>query len=144
MSQSSSGIPDIPSPESPPLHEQGLLPDPATSNKDDNKMDTSQMVTAEQLSCNDFLFAHPAPKRLSDPTPEHLLYFEVLLKEAAALMTKVQKQQSAANNIRSPTWERASLTIEECSRRIRAICTYTGVPTKKELAELKKARSAHG
>ncbi|GIX94346.1 hypothetical protein CDAR_561791 [Caerostris darwini] len=49
-------------------------------------MDTSQTVTAEQLSCNDFLFGHPAPKRLSDPTPEHLLYFEVLLKEAAALM----------------------------------------------------------
>ncbi|GIY14785.1 hypothetical protein CDAR_304421 [Caerostris darwini] len=48
MSQSSSGLPDIPSPESPPLHEQGLLPDPATSNKEEEtKMDTSQMVTAE-------------------------------------------------------------------------------------------------
>ncbi|GIY43477.1 hypothetical protein CDAR_81541 [Caerostris darwini] len=53
--------------------------------------------------------------------------------------------QSAATNIKSPTWERNSLTIEECSRRIRAICTYTGVPAshlpaKKELAELKKAK----
>ncbi|GIY50973.1 hypothetical protein CDAR_593191 [Caerostris darwini] len=120
MSQSSSGPPDLTSPESPPLFEQGILPDPATAtiNKDtDSKMDTSQTVTAEQLSCNDFLFGHPAPTRLSDPTPEHLLYFE----------------------------ERASLTIEECSKRIRAICTYTGIPashlpTKKELLEIKKAK----
>ncbi|GIY59042.1 hypothetical protein CDAR_275491 [Caerostris darwini] len=98
MSQSSSGLPDIPSPESPSLYEKGLLPDPAITNSE-TKMDTSQTVTAEQLSCNDFLFGHPAPRRLTDPTPEHLLYFEVLLKEAAALMAKVQKHQSAANNI---------------------------------------------
>ncbi|GIY24160.1 hypothetical protein CDAR_300531 [Caerostris darwini] len=81
-------------------------------------------------------------QHLSDPS---ILYFEMLLKEAAALMIKVQKHRSAANNIRSPTWEKASLTIEECSRRIRAICTYTGVPashlpTKKELTEMKKAK----
>ncbi|GIY71194.1 hypothetical protein CDAR_510701 [Caerostris darwini] len=109
MSQSSSGIPVVPSPESPPLHEQGLLPDPAINNTE-TQMDTSQT-------------------------------------EAATLMLKVQKHQSAATNIRSPTWERASLTTEECSRRIRAICTYTGVPashlpTKKELAELKKGQRA--
>ncbi|GIY40935.1 hypothetical protein CDAR_168131 [Caerostris darwini] len=60
-------------------------------------------------------------------------------------MSKVQKHQSAANNIKSPTWEKASITIEECSRRIRAICTYCGVPashlpSKKELAEIKKAK----
>ncbi|GIY14784.1 hypothetical protein CDAR_304411 [Caerostris darwini] len=59
-------------------------------------------------------------------------------------MTKVQNI-SAANNIKSPTWERASMTIEECSRRIRAICTYTGIlashlPSKRELAEIKKAK----
>ncbi|GIY73051.1 hypothetical protein CDAR_566091 [Caerostris darwini] len=148
MSQSSSGPPDITSPESPPLHEQGIPPDSAAASniKDaEVRMDTSQTVTAEQLSSNDFLFGHPAPMRLSDPTPEHLLYFEVLLKEAAALMVKVSKHQSAANNIKSPTWERASLTIEDCSRRIRAICTYTGIPashlpTKKELLEIKKAK----
>ncbi|GIY51103.1 hypothetical protein CDAR_498351 [Caerostris darwini] len=148
MSQSSSGPPDLTSPESPPLFEQGIPPDPAAANinKDaEIKMDTSQTVTAEQLSCNDFLFGHPAPTRLSDPTPEHLLYFEVLLKEAAALMVKVSKHQSAANNIKSPTWERAALTIEDCSKRIRAICTYTGIPashlpTKKELLEIKKAK----
>ncbi|GIY48017.1 hypothetical protein CDAR_621461 [Caerostris darwini] len=143
MSQSSSGLTDLTSPESPPLHEQGLPRDPETNNSEDTNMDTSQMVTAEQLSNSDFLFSHPAPHRLSDPTPEHILYFENLMKEAATLMLKVQKHQSAATNIKSPTWERASLTIEECSRRIRAICTYTGVPayqlpTKKELAELKK------
>ncbi|GIY64031.1 hypothetical protein CDAR_465211 [Caerostris darwini] len=84
------------------------------------------------------------PKRKTDPTPEHLLYFEVLLKEAAALMTKVQKHHSVAN-IKSPTWERASMTIEECSRSIRAICKYTGIPashlpSKKELAEIKKVK----
>ncbi|GIY56430.1 hypothetical protein CDAR_62701 [Caerostris darwini] len=110
-------------------------------------MDTTTTVTSELLSNSDFLFSHPAPQRLSDPSPEHILYFEMLMKEAATLMLKVQKHQSAATNIRSPTWERASLTIEECSRRIRAICTYTGVPashlpTKKELAELKKGQRA--
>ncbi|GIY05805.1 hypothetical protein CDAR_427821 [Caerostris darwini] len=57
----------------------------------------------------------------------------------------MQKHQSAANNRRSPTWEKACLIIEECSRRIRAICTYNGVPAshlpaKKELAEIKKAK----
>ncbi|GIY07588.1 hypothetical protein CDAR_31501 [Caerostris darwini] len=145
MSQSSSGLTDLTSPESPPLHEQGLPRDPQTATPDVTEMDTSQTVTAEQLSSSDFLFSHPAPHRLSDPTPEHLLYFEVLLKEAAALMVKVSKHQSAANNIKSPTWERASLTIEDCSKRIRAICTYTGIPashlpTKKELSELKKAK----
>ncbi|GIY88336.1 hypothetical protein CDAR_295201 [Caerostris darwini] len=145
MSQSSSGLTDLTSPESPPLHEQGLPRDPQTATPDVTEMDTSQTVTAEQLSSSDFLFSHPAPHRLSDPTPEHLLYFDVLLKEAAALMVKVSKHQSAANNIKSPTWERASLTIEECSKRIRAICTYTGIPashlpTKKELSELKKAK----
>ncbi|GIY11356.1 protein BUD31 homolog [Caerostris darwini] len=142
------GPPDLTSPESPPLFEQGIPPDPAAANinKDaEIKMDTSQTVTAEQLSCNDFLFGHPAPTRLSDPTPEPLLYFEVLLKEAAAVMVKVSKHQSAANNIKSPTWERASLTIEDCSKRIRAICTYTGIPAshlpiRKELLEIKKAK----
>ncbi|GIY34259.1 hypothetical protein CDAR_97901, partial [Caerostris darwini] len=96
MSQSSSGPPDVTSPESPPLFEQGIPPDSAAANNNSDaevKMDTSQMVTAEQLSCNDFLFGHPAPTRLSDPTPEHLLYFEVMLKEAAALMVKVSKHQ---------------------------------------------------
>ncbi|GIY00179.1 hypothetical protein CDAR_20111 [Caerostris darwini] len=138
MRQSSSGPPadELTSPVSPPLHEQGLP---------EKQPIATMTVTAEQLSNSDFLFDHPAPHRLSGPSPGHLLYFEVLLKEAAALMTKVQKHQSAANNIRSPTWEKASLTIEECSRRIRAICTYTGVPashlsTKKELAEIKKAK----
>ncbi|GIX75511.1 hypothetical protein CDAR_298631 [Caerostris darwini] len=143
MSQSSS-VPlavELTSPESPPLHEQGL-PD-----KQDTAMDTSTTVTAEQLSNTDFLFDHPAPQHLTHPSPEHLLYFEVLLKEAAALMIKVQKHQSVANNIRSPTWEKASPTIEECSRRIRASCMYTGVPashlpSKKELAEIKKGQGA--
>ncbi|GIY31916.1 hypothetical protein CDAR_409681 [Caerostris darwini] len=60
-------------------------------------------VSAEQLSNTEFLLSHSAPHRLSDPSPEHLLFFEVLLKEAAALMSKVQKHQSAANNIKSPT-----------------------------------------
>ncbi|GIY03806.1 hypothetical protein CDAR_288921 [Caerostris darwini] len=69
----------------------------------------------------------------------------MLLKEAAAPMIKVQKHQRAANIILSPTWEKASLTIEECSQRIRAICTYIGapashLPTKKELSELNKAK----
>ncbi|GIX75518.1 hypothetical protein CDAR_298671 [Caerostris darwini] len=91
-------------------------------------LDTTTLVTAEQLSSNDFLFGHPAPMRLTDPTPEHLLFFEVLLKEATFLMAKVQKHQRASNTIKSPTWEKASMTIEECSRRIRAICTYTGIP----------------
>ncbi|GIY19438.1 hypothetical protein CDAR_208181 [Caerostris darwini] len=108
-------------------------------------MDTSMTVAAEQLSSTDFLFDHRAPHRLSDPSPEHVLYFEVLLKEAAALMIKVQKHQSASNNICSPTWEKATLTIEECFRRIRAICAYIGVPvshlrTKLELTEMKKAK----
>ncbi|GIX84440.1 hypothetical protein CDAR_620631 [Caerostris darwini] len=122
MSQSSSGSPadELTSPVSPPLHEQGL-PD-----KQQITMDTTMTVTAELLSNTDFLFDHPVP-------------------HAAVLIIKVQKHQSAANNIRSPTWEKAFLTIEECSRRIRTICTYTGVPashlpTEKELAEIKKAK----
>ncbi|GIY11651.1 hypothetical protein CDAR_53041 [Caerostris darwini] len=80
-----------------------------------NDMDTTITVTAEQLSNTEFLLSH-------------LLFFEDLLKEAAALMTKVQKYQRAANNIKSPTWEKASIPIEESSQRIRAVCTYTGVP----------------
>ncbi|GIY19160.1 hypothetical protein CDAR_6861, partial [Caerostris darwini] len=54
MSQSSSGLTDLTSPESPPLHEQGLPRDPETTNSEDTNMDTSQTVTAEQLSNSDF------------------------------------------------------------------------------------------
>ncbi|GIX89381.1 hypothetical protein CDAR_441041 [Caerostris darwini] len=73
---------------------------------EDNDMDTSQVVSAEQLSNTEYLLTHPAPRRLSDPLPEHILYFEGLMKEAAALMLKVQKHQSAATNIKSPTWRK--------------------------------------
>ncbi|GIY23009.1 hypothetical protein CDAR_299321 [Caerostris darwini] len=108
-------------------------------------MDTTQTVTAEQLSSNEFLMNHPAPRRLTEPTLEHYLYFEVLLKEAATLMDKVHKSSSAAQNVRSPTWEKASLQVEDASKRIRAICHYTGIPashlpTKKELTEMRKAK----
>ncbi|GIY29073.1 hypothetical protein CDAR_47241 [Caerostris darwini] len=60
-------------------------------------------------------------------------------------MDKVHKSSSAAQNVRSPTWERASLQVEDASKRIRAICHYTGIPashlpTKKELTETRKAK----
>ncbi|GIY52149.1 hypothetical protein CDAR_432392 [Caerostris darwini] len=142
MSQSSSGPPVVEtySPESPPLFEQGI-----NDVVDPNKMDTTQTVTAEQLSSNEFLMNHPAPKCLTEPTLEYYLYFEVLLKEAATLMDKVHKSSSAAQNVRSPTWEKASLQVEDASKRIRAICHYTGIPashlpTKKELTEMRKAK----
>ncbi|GIY23083.1 hypothetical protein CDAR_525321 [Caerostris darwini] len=142
MSQTSSGPPafETYSPESPPLHEQGINED-----ADSNKMDTAQTVTAEQLSSNEYLLNHPAPRRLTEPTLEHYLFFEMLLKEAATLMDKVHKSSSAAQNVRSPTWEKASLQVEDASKRIRAICHYTGIPashlpTKKELTEMRKAK----
>ncbi|GIY10207.1 hypothetical protein CDAR_56911 [Caerostris darwini] len=142
MSQSSSGplVVETYSQESPPLFEQGI-----NDVVDPNKMNTTQTVTAEQLSFNEFLMNHPAPKRLTEPTLEHYLYFEVLLKEAATLMDKVHKSSSAAQNVRSPTWEKASLQVEDASKHIRAICHYTGIPashlpTKKELTEMRKAK----
>ncbi|GIY39624.1 hypothetical protein CDAR_279151 [Caerostris darwini] len=60
-------------------------------------------------------------------------------------MDKVHKSASAAQNVRSPLWETTSMRNEECGRRIRAICTYTGVPasllpTKKELIEMRKQK----
>ncbi|GIY13805.1 hypothetical protein CDAR_469421 [Caerostris darwini] len=137
MSQSSSGPPAIDlSPDSPPLHEQGITP----FDDQPSMMDVTMTVTREQLRDNNFLANHPAPHSLSDPTTEHLLFFEELLKEAASLMLQIQKHQSAANNIHGPTWEKASKKIEEYSTRISAICTYTGIPashipTKKELLE---------
>ncbi|GIY14565.1 hypothetical protein CDAR_111721 [Caerostris darwini] len=132
---------EILSPDSPPLHEQSVIPEVAS----DIEMDTSQIVTREDFANTDFPMSHPATRRLSDPTPEHLLFFEDLLKEAATLMAEVQKYPSAAHNIRSPTWEKASLTIEECNKRIKAICTYIGVPayqlpTKMELNELRQMK----
>ncbi|GIY09644.1 hypothetical protein CDAR_412271, partial [Caerostris darwini] len=142
MSQTSSGPPaEAYSPESPPLHEQGIIQDD-TPNTD---MDTTASVSKEDLANNDFLLRNPASKRVSEPTLEHYLFFEELLKEAASLMDKIHKHSSAAHNVRSPTWENASLRIEECSKRIRAICTYTGVPasllpSKKELIEMRKAK----
>ncbi|GIY40750.1 hypothetical protein CDAR_213521 [Caerostris darwini] len=82
MSQTSSGPPDteLLSPDSPSLHEQGIIPD--TSN---TAMDTSLTVTREDLANTDFLLSHPAPRRLSEPSIEYLLFFEELLKEAASL-----------------------------------------------------------
>ncbi|GIX66601.1 hypothetical protein CDAR_413641 [Caerostris darwini] len=142
MSQSSSGPPVVDlSPESPPLHEQGITP----VDDQPSMMDVTMTVTRGQLRDNNFLANHPAPHRLTDPTMEHPLFFEELLKEAASLMLQIQKHQSAANNIRSPTWEKASKKIEEYSTRIRAICTYTGVPashipTKKELREMRRQK----
>ncbi|GIY86659.1 hypothetical protein CDAR_468191 [Caerostris darwini] len=108
-------------------------------------MDTSTSVSKEDLADNEYLIKNPTAKRSSEPTLEHYLFFEELLKEAATFMDKVHKHSSAAQNVRSPTWEKASLQIEECSKRIRAICTYTGVPasllpSKKELIEMRKAK----
>ncbi|GIX94862.1 hypothetical protein CDAR_503961 [Caerostris darwini] len=142
MSQTSSGpqVEDL-SPESPPLHEQGINQnDPSTTD-----MDITASVSKEDLANNEFLIKNPATIRVSEPTLEHYLFFEELLKEAATLMDKIHKHSSAAHNVRSPTWENASLRIEECSKRIRAICTYTGVPasllpSKKELIEMRKAK----
>ncbi|GIY25413.1 hypothetical protein CDAR_71951, partial [Caerostris darwini] len=118
MSQSSSGPPaaELPSPESPPLHEQGIIP----AEDHPSMMDVTMTVTREQLNDNNFLSNHPAPHR-------------------------IQKHQSAANNIRSPAWEQASRKVEEYSTRIRAICTYTGIPashipTKKEILEMRKQK----
>ncbi|GIY85341.1 hypothetical protein CDAR_317951 [Caerostris darwini] len=146
MSQTSSGPPavDLTSPESPPLCEQGIIED-ATKTINDNSMDISQSATEDELKDNNYLLAHPAIKNNVEPTIEHYLFFDDLLKEAATLMDKVHKSASAANNVRSPSWEITSMKIEECSRRIRAICTYTGVPasllpTKKELLEMRKQK----
>ncbi|GIY58450.1 hypothetical protein CDAR_125231, partial [Caerostris darwini] len=142
MSQTSSGPPVVDlSPESPPLHEQGINQnDPSTTD-----MDITASVSKGDLANNEFLIKNPASKRVSEPTLEHYLFFEELLKEAAALMDKIHKHSSAAHNVRSPTWENASLRIEECSKRIRAIFTYTGVPasllpSKKKLIEMRKAK----
>ncbi|GIY62840.1 hypothetical protein CDAR_89781 [Caerostris darwini] len=142
MSQTSSGPPVIDlSPESLPLHEQGINQiDPPIAD-----METSASVSKDDLANNDFLTKNPASKRVSEPTLEHYLFFEELLKEAATLMDRIHKHSSAAQNVRSPTWERASLQIEECSKLIHAICTYTGVPasllpSKKELIEMRKAK----
>ncbi|GIY69146.1 hypothetical protein CDAR_376101 [Caerostris darwini] len=128
MSQTSSGPPavDLASPESPPLHEQGII-DAATGNNE-NHMDTTQCATDDDLKDNNYLLSHPAIKKSTEPTLEHYLFFEELLKEAATLMDKVHKSASAAQNVRSPLWETTSMRVEECGRRIRAICTYTGVP----------------
>ncbi|GIY15712.1 hypothetical protein CDAR_251071, partial [Caerostris darwini] len=92
-----------------------------------------------------FLSSHPAPHKVLEPSIEHLLFFEELLKEAASLMLQIQKHQSAANNIRGPAWAQASRKVEEYSTRIRAICTYTGIPashipTKKEILEMRKEK----
>ncbi|GIY32419.1 hypothetical protein CDAR_510451 [Caerostris darwini] len=100
MSQSSSGPPAINlSPESPPLHEQGII----LIDDQPSMMDLTMTVTREQLNDNNFFSNHPAPHRLSDPTTEHMLFLEELLKEAASLMLQIQKHQSAANNIRGST-----------------------------------------
>ncbi|GIY88182.1 hypothetical protein CDAR_90141, partial [Caerostris darwini] len=143
MSQSSSGppAPDLASPESPPLHEQGILP----ADDPPSMMDVTLTVTREQLNDNNFLSSHPAPHKVLEPSIEHLLFFEELLKEAASLMLQIQKHQSAANNIRGPAWAQASRKVEEYSTRIRAICTYTGIPashipTKKEILEMRKQK----
>ncbi|GIY34274.1 hypothetical protein CDAR_14161 [Caerostris darwini] len=108
-------------------------------------MDVTLTVTREQLNDNNFLSSHPAPHKVLEPSIEHLLFFEELLKEAASLMLQIQKHQSAANNIRGPAWAQASKKVEEYSTRIRAICTYTGIPashipTKKEILEMRKEK----
>ncbi|GIX70152.1 hypothetical protein CDAR_312751 [Caerostris darwini] len=101
MSQTSSGPPVVDlSPESPPLHEQGInQTDPPNTN-----MDTSARVSKEDLANNDFLIKNPATQRVSEPTLEHYLFFEELLKEAATLMDRIHKHSSAAHNVCSPTW----------------------------------------
>ncbi|GIY37706.1 hypothetical protein CDAR_421331, partial [Caerostris darwini] len=118
MSQTSSGPPVVDlSPESPPLHEQGIKQnDPSTTD-----MDITASVSQEDLANNDFLMKNPASKRVSEPTLEHYLFFEELLKEAATLMDKIHKHSSAAHNVRSPTWENVSLRIEECRRSQRSL-----------------------
>ncbi|GIY22554.1 hypothetical protein CDAR_269941 [Caerostris darwini] len=143
MSQSSSGppAPDLTSPESPPFHEQGIIP----ADDHPSMMDVTLTVTREQLNDNNFLSNHSAPHKVLEPSIEHMLFFEELLKEAASLMLQIQKHQSAANNIRGPAWEQASKKVEEYSTRIRAICTYTGIPashipTKKEILEMRKQK----
>ncbi|GIX75339.1 hypothetical protein CDAR_507021 [Caerostris darwini] len=110
MSQTSSGPPDtfteIFSLDSPSLHEQGIL------NKATNTaMDTSKIVTRVNLANTDFLINHPAPRRISEQTTEHLLFFEDLFKEATSLTDRIHKFSSAAYNARSPTWEKTSLQI---------------------------------
>ncbi|GIY69277.1 hypothetical protein CEXT_794001 [Caerostris extrusa] len=44
-------------------------------------MDTNASVTKEDLAKNDFLIKNPASKRVLEPTLEHYLFFEELLKE---------------------------------------------------------------
>ncbi|GIY82895.1 hypothetical protein CDAR_527071 [Caerostris darwini] len=61
-------------PESPPLNEQGIIPDSDTN----NQMDTTITVTIEELNNTEFLLNHPAPRRLNDSTPDHLFYIEDL------------------------------------------------------------------
>ncbi|GIY15710.1 hypothetical protein CDAR_251061 [Caerostris darwini] len=85
MSQTSSGPPtEAYSPESPPLHEQGIIQDD-TPNTD---MDTTASVSKEDLANNDFLLRNPASKRVSEPTLEHYLFFEELLKKRRHSWTK--------------------------------------------------------
>ncbi|GIX99504.1 hypothetical protein CDAR_104401 [Caerostris darwini] len=111
MSQTSSGPPavDLTSPESPPLHEQGIINDATKNNV--NSMDITQCATEDELKDNNYLLAHPATKNTNEPTLEHYLFFEELLKEAATLMDKVHKSASAANNVRSPSWETTSMKV---------------------------------
>ncbi|GIX79213.1 hypothetical protein CDAR_533011 [Caerostris darwini] len=73
--------PDPASPESPPLHEQGIIP----ADDPPSMMDVTLTVTREQLNDNNFLSSHPAPHKVLEPSIEHLLFFEELLKEAASL-----------------------------------------------------------
>ncbi|GIY87210.1 hypothetical protein CDAR_221911 [Caerostris darwini] len=122
MSQTSSGPPaiELSSPVSPPMQEQGIN----DNDLQNTEMNTTQSVTREDLANNYYLLKHPAPKRNTEPTLEHYLSFEELLKEAATITDKVHKFSSAAQNVRSPTWEKSSIQIEECSKRIRAICTF--------------------
>ncbi|GIZ03254.1 hypothetical protein CEXT_496861 [Caerostris extrusa] len=79
-------------------------------------MDNTQCATDEELKDNSYLLSSTSSSLKS------------YSKEAATLVDKVHKSSSAAQNVRSSTWEKTSLKVEECSRRIRAICTYTGVP----------------
>ncbi|GIY29974.1 hypothetical protein CDAR_106431 [Caerostris darwini] len=113
MSQTSSGPPadDLASPVSPPLHEQGII-DAATGNNE-YYMDTTQCATDDDLKDN-YIFSHPATKKSTEPTLEHYLFFEELLKAAATLMDKVHKSASAAQNVRSALWEKTSMKVEEC------------------------------
>ncbi|GIX89478.1 hypothetical protein CDAR_598011, partial [Caerostris darwini] len=85
-----------------------------------SEVDTCVSVSKEDLADNDYLNKNPAAKRTSEPTLEHYLFFEELLKEAATLMDKVHKYCRAAQNVQSPTWEKTSLQMEECSMCIRA------------------------